>query len=115
MTIGLDWDGTIDRYFKALGLLSKCADKVIIVTLNTSITEEIANEYLGVEVDDIIIMQDDEFDTSMDIFLNIAEWKFKVCEEHNIDLLIDDDDDIIKYFFRNGVPAIKCDGEFEYE
>jgi len=113
MNIGIDWDDTTDLYGKAIGKLAVLCDKKVIITLNRSITPFKAVSMLGPSVSDYIveIMPDDAFD-SMNPFDSAARWKHKMCLKHDIDVMIDDDETIVRYLESKGISCIKVDGEF---
>lgn len=112
MVIGIDWDGTADRYFRGLSVLCKNAKEVHIISLNNRITVEDARILLGVPITGFHIMPDEAFKSANDVFLDIARWKHNVCAENNVDLMIDDEQVNVDYLLAHGIACIKCDGDW---
>lgn len=117
MNIGIDWDGTADRYGKAIGKLALLAEKNVIITLNKSIDVFKAAQGLNPAISDYIVevMPDEAFTGSgHEVFECVAEWKYQMCIKHGIDVMFDDEPYNIWYLSERGITCIKCDGDFTY-
>lgn len=107
MILGLDWDDTVSEYSIGFKKLVECATEVHIVTLNSSITEEIAKEVLGFANHlTVHVMTDEEINTSLPDF-GIGEWKASKCLEVGVYIMFDDMKEVVDSCIKVGVPAIQ--------
>jgi len=115
MNIGIDWDGTADRYGEAIGKIALLCDKKVIITLNNTLTVMQVVATLNPRVSDYIIevMPDSAFSSGEDTYESIAKWKLAMCRKHKIDVMIDDEPANCMYLMNAGVACIKCDGDWE--
>lgn len=102
--LALDWDGTVTSYADALTAMARRFDRVIIVTMNDTVTVEMAAAALSYPEPRITveICPDDE---SMD-FNGYADWKAQTCQIHGAHLMIDDDPSVVSACRLAGVPAL---------
>lgn len=102
--LALDWDGTITSYPDALTAMAGRFDRVVVVTMNDTVTATMAATALSLPVARILveICPDDD---SMD-FSGYATWKARTCLRHGALLMIDDDPGVISACQQAGVPAL---------
>ena len=107
MVIGLDWDDTVSEYSVGFRKLVECATEIHIITLNSTITEELAKEVLDFANHlTVHIMADQEINTSLPD-LGIGEWKANKCLEVGVDIMFDDMKEVVDSCIKVGVPAIQ--------
>ena len=101
LTLGLDWDGVISDYSKALRILLRYAHTLVVITLNDAITSEIAGMVLRRASDTIFVEicpQDrlDDYDV----------WKKETCLRYKIGLMLDDDPKVLHTCKEAGIHTI---------
>lgn len=107
MILGLDWDDTISEYSIGFKKLVECATELHVITLNISITEAYAKEFLNFHNHlTVHVMPDEEINTSLPDF-GIGEWKAKKCLELGVELMFDDMKEVVDSCIKVGVPAIQ--------
>ena len=107
MIIGLDWDDTVSEYDVGFKKLVECATEIHIITLNHTITEELAKDVLGFANHlTVHIMADAEIDTCLPDF-GIGEWKANKCLEVGVEIMFDDMKEVVDSCIKVGVPAIQ--------
>ncbi|MGE5476372.1 MAG: hypothetical protein ACM3Q1_06935 [Bacteroidales bacterium] len=102
--LALDWDGTITCHAAALSIMAHRFDRVVIVTMNDTVTAKMAAAALSFPEAKIRVEICPE-DQSMD-FSGYADWKARTCLSHDVHLMIDDDPGVVAACQRAGVPAL---------
>ena len=105
MRIGLDYDDTITAYPEAMKVLAR-SNTIIVVTLNTEITPFQLQQILGSRPEHVLVMPDNEFDTTSED-VGVGLWKAKMCEEYRLDLMIDDLQSVCEACTNIGIPSIQ--------
>lgn len=103
-TLALDWDGVITHFPEEIAILAAKFTNVVIITLNTSITPEKAEEVLRRRVA-VEICPDSERD-------NHGVWKAMMCRKHDAALIIDDDGFVVAECRSLGIPALAVNAMF---
>ncbi|KHD06246.1 hypothetical protein PN36_21720 [Candidatus Thiomargarita nelsonii] len=88
--IGLDWDGVVSDYGAAFSYLVQLFQHCIIITVNDTITHEIAADVLNIEKDKISI----EICPDNRI-VDYPTWKAEKCLKHHVDIMFDDDPNVV--------------------
>lgn len=101
LTIGLDWDGTISAYPSAFGFLADLFDKCVVITLNETITINIAASKLGLDKAKIAL----EICPNENIG-HYDKWKADMCFAHDVDIMFDDDTDVVSACVKKGIKAV---------
>jgi hypothetical protein len=106
--IGLDWDGTVSDYSAAFSFLVTLFKSAVIITLNDTITPEIAASTLNLEekLVKVEICPEERLET-------YEEWKAEICVKHCVDIMFDDDPDVVLACHELGIHAITV-SEFLY-
>lgn len=102
--LALDWDGTVTAHAGALAVLAQRFDRVVIVTMNDTVTASMAAAALSYAESRIAVEicpdnQDMDFD-------GYAVWKARTCQAHGVRLMIDDDPGVVSACRSAGVPAL---------
>lgn len=114
MIIGLDWDDTISLYSKGIRqLIHMAANSIHVITLNTGITEVHARTILSWDGPlEVHIMPDEAFTNGGNyVEEDVAKWKADVCDNNLVQLMLDDDEYVIRECASRGIATIRVNGE----
>lgn len=101
MILGLDWDGTASHYRGEVAVLAGLACRIVVITLNDTITPASAAEWLGVEGDRVRVEHCP--DTRVEDYWT---WKVEQCREHAVTVMVDDDRFVCEACWAVGVPCL---------
>ena len=99
--LGLDWDGTASHYRREVAMLAAQSSRVVIITLNDTITKASASRWLGVEPERVQVEHcpDDRVE-------DYWAWKAERCTAQGVALMIDDDRFVSEACWTAGIPCL---------
>jgi hypothetical protein len=103
--LGLDWDGVISHFPKEMIFLASKFRRVVVITLNQSVTPERVNEVLQSTDSLLAICPSDRRE-------DYSAWKAEMCHLHSVALMIDDDGFVVSECRSQGIRCLAVNAAF---